>query len=114
MGIVSLNPSYVGLQSEFEVPMLDIQTLRNELAGVAARLATRGYTLDTAKFEQLEAERKTIQTRTQELRAKRNEKSKMIGYVMGLGSKADSEDVKKLKEEISSFSDEQKQLEVKL
>ena len=52
--------------------MLDIQTLRNDLAGVAARLATRGFALDTEKFAQLESERKTIQTRTQELQAKRN------------------------------------------
>ena len=49
--------------------MLDIQSLRNNLAEVAARLATRGFTLDTARFEQLEAQRKTIQTRTQELQA---------------------------------------------
>ena len=33
--------------------MLDLQTLRNELAEVAARLATRNYILDTARFEQL-------------------------------------------------------------
>jgi seryl-tRNA synthetase len=44
--------------------MLDIQALRNDLANVAARLKTRGFDLDTARFEQLEAERKTIQTRT--------------------------------------------------
>ncbi|MCR4297579.1 MAG: serine--tRNA ligase, partial [Gallionella sp.] len=43
--------------------MLDIQLLRNDLEGVAARLATRGFVLDTARFEQLESERKTIQTR---------------------------------------------------
>jgi seryl-tRNA synthetase len=54
-----------------EVLMLDIQTLRNDLAAVAARLATRGYTLTLPSW-QLEAERKTIQTRTQELQAKRN------------------------------------------
>ena len=46
--------------------MLDIQALRNDLAGVAARLATRGFALDTAKFAQLEGKRKTIQTRKQE------------------------------------------------
>jgi seryl-tRNA synthetase len=34
--------------------MLEIQIFRNDLAAVAARLATRGYALDTAKFEQLE------------------------------------------------------------
>jgi seryl-tRNA synthetase len=59
--------------------MLDIQLLRNDLAGVAARLKTRGYTLDTETFERLEAERKVIQSRTQELQAKRNAVSKQIG-----------------------------------
>src|SRR3972149_5462444 len=101
MGIVSLNPSYVGLQSEFEVPMLDIQTLRNDLAAVAARLASRGYALDTAKFEQLEAERKTIQTRTQELQAKRNSSSKLIGY-----AKAKGEDTSASMAEVASLGDE--------
>ena len=52
--------------------MLDIQSLRNDLAAVATRLATRGFELPTEKFAQLEAERKVIQTRTQELQAKRN------------------------------------------
>ncbi|TAJ77970.1 MAG: serine--tRNA ligase [Gallionellaceae bacterium] len=94
--------------------MLDIQALRNDLAAVAARLASRGYTLDTAKFEQLEAGRKTIQTRTQELQAKRNEKSKMIGYVIGMGSTPTSPDVVALKVEVANFSEEQKQLEAKL
>ena len=49
--------------------MLDIQLLRNDLQGVAARLAARGVTLDTAAFERLEAKRKTVQTQTQELQA---------------------------------------------
>ncbi len=52
--------------------MLDIQLLRSELTQVAARLQQRGYSLDTEKFERVEAERKAIQTRTQELQAKRN------------------------------------------
>ncbi|OIR19415.1 serine--tRNA ligase [mine drainage metagenome] len=86
--------------------MLDIQTLRNDLAGVAARLAARGYTLDTAKFEQLEAERKTIQTRTQELQAKRNAASKQIGQ-----AKAKGEDVTAIMAEVSSLGDELKLLE---
>ena len=50
--------------------MLEIQSLRNDLAAVAARLATRGFALDTEKFSQLESERKQIQTRTQEAQAK--------------------------------------------
>ena len=89
--------------------MLDIQALRNDLAGVAARLATRGYALDTAKFEQLEAERKTIQTRTQELQAKRNASSKLIGQ-----AKAKGEDVSAIMAEVGALGDELKQLEAKL
>jgi seryl-tRNA synthetase len=89
--------------------MLDIQTLRNDLAAVAARLATRGYVLDTAKFEQLEAERKTIQTRTQELQAKRNASSKLIGQ-----AKAKGEDVSAIMAEVGALGEELKQLEVKL
>jgi seryl-tRNA synthetase len=89
--------------------MLDIQTLRNDLAGVAARLATRGYTLDTAKFEQLEAERKTIQTRTQELQAKRNASSKLIGQ-----AKAKGDDVSAIMAEVGALGEELKQLEAKL
>jgi seryl-tRNA synthetase len=89
--------------------MLDIQTLRNDLAAVAARLATRGYVLDTAKFEQLEAERKTIQTRTQELQAKRNASSKQIGQ-----AKAKGEDTTAIMAEVGALGDELKQLEAKL
>ncbi len=86
--------------------MLDIQALRNDLAGVAARLATRGYQLDAAKFEQLEAERKTIQTRTQELQAKRNAASKQIGQ-----AKAKGEDVSAIMAEVGALGDELKKLE---
>ncbi|HLP98857.1 MAG TPA: serine--tRNA ligase [Sideroxyarcus sp.] len=89
--------------------MLDIQTLRSDLATVAARLATRGYTLDTAKFEQLEAERKTIQTRTQELQAKRNASSKLIGQ-----AKAKGEDTTAIMAEVGALGEELKQLEAKL
>jgi seryl-tRNA synthetase len=89
--------------------MLDIQILRNDLATVAARLAIRGYTLDTAKFEQLESERKIIQTRTQELQAKRNSSSKLIGQ-----AKAKGEDTSAIMAEVANLGDELKQLETKL
>jgi len=65
--------------------MLDIQLLRNDLPAVAARLATRGYDLETAKFETAESERRAIQMRTQELQAKRNALSKQIGAAKGRG-----------------------------
>jgi len=89
--------------------MLDLQALRNDLVIVAARLATRGYVLETARFEQLEGERKTVQTRTQELQAKRNSTSKMIGQ-----AKARGEDVSAIMAEVANLGDELKQLETKL
>ena len=89
--------------------MLDIQTLRNNLATITARLATRGFVLDTEKFEQLEAARKTIQTRTQELQAKRNSSSKLIGQ-----AKARGEDSAAIMAEVATLGDELKQLEAQL
>jgi len=89
--------------------MLDIQTLRNDLAGVTARLATRGFALDTERFTQLEAERKIIQTRTQELQAKRNATSKQIGQ-----AKAKGEDVSAIMAEVATLGDDLKQAEVQL
>ncbi|MDD5385342.1 MAG: serine--tRNA ligase [Gallionella sp.] len=89
--------------------MLDIQLLRNDLEGVAARLATRGFVLDTAKFTQLEAERKQIQTCTQELQAKRNSSSKLIGQ-----AKAKGEDTSAIMTEVANLGDELKQAEVQL
>jgi seryl-tRNA synthetase len=70
--------------------MLDIQLLRTNLAFVAESLATRGMTLDTASFDALEGERKVLQTRTQDLQAKRNSLSKQIGMLKGKGEDASS------------------------
>lgn len=89
--------------------MLDTQTLRNDLAAVAARLATRGFVLDTEKFAQLEGERKQIQIRTQELQAMRNSSSKLIGH-----AKAKGEDTSAIMAEVANLGDELKQLEAKL
>jgi seryl-tRNA synthetase len=89
--------------------MLDIQLLRNDPEHVASRLAARGYTLDTAAFQVLEGERKTIQTRTQELQAKRNASSKQIGI-----AKAKGEDVAAIMAEVASLGDELKAAETQL
>jgi len=89
--------------------MLDIQTLRNDLAATAARLATRGFVLDTVKFERLEGERKLIQTRTQELQAKRNVTSKQIGF-----AKSKGEDTTAIMAEVASLGDELKHAETRL
>ncbi|MCF8151404.1 MAG: serine--tRNA ligase [Burkholderiaceae bacterium] len=71
--------------------MLDIQLLRTNLPFVAERLALRGMTLDTAAFEALEAERKHLQTQTQDMQAKRNTLSKQIGILKGKGEDAAAE-----------------------
>jgi seryl-tRNA synthetase len=68
--------------------MLDINLFRTDLARVVGGLAKRGITLDVARFEALEAERKRIQTATQELQSKRNQLSKQIGIAKGKGDDA--------------------------
>ncbi|MGQ5524316.1 serine--tRNA ligase [Chitinimonas sp. PSY-7] len=89
--------------------MLDIQQLRNDLDGVAARLATRGFNLDTATFAALENERKALQTRTQDLQAERNAKSKAIGQ-----AKAKGEDVAPIMASVAHLGDELKACEANL
>ncbi|GGP26477.1 serine--tRNA ligase [Silvimonas amylolytica] len=89
--------------------MLDINLLRNDLDTVVARLAARNFAFDAATFTTLEAERKTLQTRTQELQAKRNSSSKMIG-----AAKAKGEDVSAIMAEVASLGDEMKASEVAL
>ena len=89
--------------------MLDIQLLRKDLANVAQRLASRGYTLDTARIEALEAVGKEIQTRTQDLQARRNQLSKQIGMAKGKG-----EDAGTLMSEVAGLGDELKQAEERL
>ena len=89
--------------------MLDIQLLRKDAALVAERLAARGFTFDAARFDALEAERKTIQTRTQEAQSRRNTLSKQIGMLKGKG-----EDTTAVMAEVAGLGDEQKQLETRL
>ncbi|ODU48951.1 MAG: serine--tRNA ligase [Thiobacillus sp. SCN 63-374] len=89
--------------------MLDIQLLRKDAVLVAERLAARGFAFDTARFETLEAERKTIQTRTQEAQSRRNTLSKQIGMMKGKG-----EDTTAVMAEVAGLGDEQKQLETRL
>ena len=86
--------------------MLDVQILRGDIDGVAARLATRGYVLDVARFHELETQRKAIQMRTQELQARRNSSSKLIGQ-----AKAKGEDASAVMAEVAAIGDELKQLE---
>ena len=89
--------------------MLDIQLLRKDAAQVAERLAARGFAFDTARFEALEAERKDIQTRTQDAQARRNALSKQIGMLKGKG-----EDAGAVMAEVAGLGDELKRMEERL
>ncbi|MBK7718773.1 MAG: serine--tRNA ligase [Giesbergeria sp.] len=73
--------------------MLDILLLRKDLPTAIAGLETRKSPqpfLDVAAFQALEAERKTLQTRTEELQAQRNQLSKLIGQLKAKGESADT------------------------
>jgi seryl-tRNA synthetase len=86
--------------------MLDINLLRKDLASVVALLEKRKSPqpyLDVAQFQSLEGERKTLQTRTEELQAKRNSLSKQIGMRKGKG-----EDTSALMAEVAGLADELK------
>ena len=89
--------------------MLDIQLIRNDLDAVAARLATRGVTLDVVAFRALEEQRKHAQVRTQELQARRNASSKQIGELKRKG-----EDTAALMAEMGTVGDDLKKIEVEL
>jgi seryl-tRNA synthetase len=71
--------------------MIDPQLLRKDIASVEARLLARKFKLDVEKFNALESERKSLQTRTEELQAKRNQLAKAIGMKKGRGEDASAE-----------------------
>ena len=89
--------------------MLDVQLLRNDLPAVAKRLADRGAAIDFSEFEALESRRKSVQTETQDLQAKRNQLSRQIGQMKGKG-----EDASRLMAEVNSQADRLKKLEQQL
>ncbi|MBI1771134.1 MAG: serine--tRNA ligase, partial [Burkholderiales bacterium] len=89
--------------------MIDIQLLRKDIANVAARLATRKFQLDVETFSALEAERKQIQSRTEELQGKKNTISKQIGNLRSKG-----EDTSALMAEAASIPEELKASEAHL
>ena len=91
--------------------MLDINLLRKDLDAAVRRLETRKNPqpfLDVDRFRALEAERKTIQTRTEELQARRNSLSKQIGQLKSQGASTQAQvdavmaDVASIKDELES------------
>ncbi|MBT8072307.1 MAG: serine--tRNA ligase [Xanthomonadales bacterium] len=86
--------------------MLDPQLLRHELATTAKALLERGYSLDTDAYEALEARRKTLQIKVEELQSQRNSSAKSIGQ-----AKARGEDIQPLLEAVARLGDELKTAE---
>ena len=78
--------------------MLDAKLLRTDLENVAQKLQSRGFELDVNLIQELEAQRKTLQTSAQNLQAERNAKSKGIGK-----AKAQGEDIAPLLAEVESL-----------
>ena len=89
--------------------MLDPKLLRSDLAAVKDALARRGFDLDTAAIQSLEASRKTLQTQTQQLQNERNIRSKSIGK-----AKAQGEDIQPLLAQVGQLGDKLKQTETEL
>ena len=89
--------------------MLDIQLLRKDIETTAARLKARGFEFDTAAFNDLEAQRKAIQVRTEELQAQRNKLSKEIGVRKSQKLSADD-----IMAEVAGIGDELKSSAVRL
>ena len=87
--------------------MLDILFLRKDLDAAVARLETRKTPqafLNVEKFRALETERKTLQTRTEELQSQRNSLSKQIGMLKAKGESTDQvmADVASIKTELDA------------
>jgi len=89
--------------------MLDTNLLRKDVDGVADRLRARGYEFDVEGFNALEAERKSVQIRTEELQSRRNALSKQIGVLKSRG-----EDAGAVMAEVGAIPQQVKELEVRL
>ena len=92
--------------------MLDLQTLRNDIQDVAAKLKERrNFVMDVDTFVSLESARKSIQSDTEQLQAKRNSISKDIGLAKKNGDDQKAADLMKA---VGEFADQLKINEEKL
>lgn len=81
--------------------MLDPKLIRNDIDLVATALQKRHFDLDVASLQQLEAERKSLQTKTESLQSERNQISKQIGK-----AKAAGEDIEPIKQKVDDLKGE--------
>ncbi|MDO9169811.1 MAG: serine--tRNA ligase [Methylobacter sp.] len=89
--------------------MLDPRLFRTELDFVKEQLNRRSFDFNPAYYSELEARRKDIQVKTQELQNERNSSSKAIGI-----AKAKGEDVQPLLDQVQHLGDELKAAEIEL
>lgn len=94
--------------------MHDIRLIRENPAAFDAALARRGVEPAAESILALDARRREIATRMQEVQARRNEASKAIGAAMGKGDTDTAEalkaEVAALKVELPSLEEEERQL----
>ena len=81
--------------------MLDPQLLRNDPEAVAEALARRGYEFDVTAWTELDARRKDLQLRTQDLQNRKNQSAKSIGQ-----AKARGEDIQPLLDDVKNLGEE--------
>ena len=86
--------------------MLDPLILRHDLESTVAALQVRGYRLDAAKYEALEARRKSLQMEVEALQSKRNASARSIGQ-----AKAKGEDIQPLLDAVAKLGAELKTVE---
>lgn len=91
------------------VYMLDPHLIRNDIDTVIEGLGKRGYILDTDSLTRLEAKRKEVQMRTQELQQERNSRSKEIGKIKSQGG-----NVQPLLDEVGNLGNKLKDSEKEL
>ena len=65
--------------------MIDPRRLRQDLTGIAERVGRRGFTLDVARFEELESRRRRLQMETERLQNERRVASVRIGAAKRAG-----------------------------
>ena len=83
--------------------MLDAQLFKQDIGQIAEKLQVRGYTLDIARYQNLENERQVLQSETESLQAERNKTSKQIG-----AAKAKSEEVQEILDSVANFGEQLK------
>ncbi|MGE5517330.1 MAG: serine--tRNA ligase [Bacteroidota bacterium] len=92
--------------------MHDLKWIRENPAAFDAGMARKGLESRSAEILALDAERRSVQTRAQELQARRNEASKQIGILKKQGQDASEimAEVAKLKDEVPALELQDREL----